>query len=83
MNELLNLTALELGAAIRRGEVSIPEVTALALNAAQCAPHNAFITFTAEGAMKRAAELQKGLGDAVSPLYGPHGDQRQYLYSGY
>ncbi len=70
MNELLDLTALELGAAIKKGDVSIPEATVLALNAAQCAPHNAFITFTAEGAIKRAEELQKGLKDARSPLYG-------------
>ena len=34
MKELLNCTALELGAAIQKGEVSIPEVTSLALEAA-------------------------------------------------
>ncbi len=70
MNELMNLTALELGAAIKRGDVSIPEVTALALNAVECAPHNAFITFTPEQALRRAEALQRGLRDAVSPLYG-------------
>ena len=70
MNELLNLTALRLGEVIKKGEASIPEVTRLALEAAQAAPHNAFITFTPERAMERAETLQKGLKDASSPLYG-------------
>ena len=70
MNELLNLTALQLGAAIKKGEVSIPEAAGLALEAARAAPHNAFITLTPERAMERAEALQKGLKDADSPLYG-------------
>ena len=70
MNEMLNLTALQLGEAIKKGEASIPEVTGLALETAQNAPHNAFITFTPERAMERAEALQKGLKDANSPLYG-------------
>ncbi len=72
MNELLQCTALELGAAIRKGEVSIPEVTSLALEAAGANPNNAFITLTPEAAMARAEELQKHLADgsASSPLYG-------------
>ena len=70
MNELLDLTALQLGEVIRKGGASIPEVTKLALEAAQNAPHNAFITFTPEQAMERAEALQKGLKDANSPLYG-------------
>ena len=70
MKELLNLTALQLGEVIRKGEVSIPEVTKLALETAQSAPHNAFITFTAERALERAEKLQAGVKDAQSPLYG-------------
>ena len=70
MNGLRNLTALQLGAAIRRGEVSIPEAVETALEAAGEAGCNAFITFTAEQARKRAEELQKGLKDAAGPLYG-------------
>ncbi len=70
MNELLNCTALELGSAIRKGEVSIPEVTSLALEAAGTNPNNAFITLTSEAAMARAEELQKHLAEANSPLYG-------------
>lgn len=70
MTELRALTALEVGAAIKKGEVSIPEAAALALNAAGNDPHNAFITLTGAEAMKRAGELQKGLKDAASPLYG-------------
>ena len=70
MKELLNLTALQLGEAIRKGEASIPEVTRLALETAQSAPHNAFITFTSQRALERAEALQKGLKDTSSPLYG-------------
>lgn len=70
MKEYLNCTALELGAAIRKGEVSIPEVTSLALEAAGTNPNNAFITLTPEAAMARAEELQRHLQEASSPLYG-------------
>ena len=68
--ELFELTALELGSAIRKGEVSIPEAARTALDAAGQAGDNAFVTFTQEEAMKRAGELQKDLKTAESPLYG-------------
>lgn len=67
---LTELTALELGAAIKNGEASIPEVTRMALDRAACGEDNAFITLTADQAMARAEELQKGLREAESPLYG-------------
>lgn len=70
MKELLDLTALQLGEVIKKGGVSIPEVTRLALETAQNAPHNAFITFTPERAMERAEQLQAGVKDAQNPLYG-------------
>lgn len=68
--ELSELTALQLGAAIRAGELSIPEVTRTALDIAAKGTHNAFITLTASQAMARAESLQKGIKDAESPLYG-------------
>ncbi len=70
MNELRTLTALQLGAVIRRGEVSIPEVTRLALEAAENAGCNAFITFTPEQALARSERLQGEMGESAGPLYG-------------
>lgn len=70
--ELTKLTALELGAAIKKGEVSIPEATQAALDAiaAQDGTLNSFITVAAERALERAKTLQAGVKDAASPLYG-------------
>ena len=70
MTEMLNMTALQLGRAIRKGDVSIPEVTQMALETAQRDCHNSFITLNAEQAMARAEGLQQHLPDAESPLYG-------------
>lgn len=72
MKELLNLTALELGTAIRAGEVSIPEAVQTALEAIEEREGDlrSFITSTAWQAMERAEELQKGVKEAESPLYG-------------
>ena len=70
MKELLNLTALQLGQAIRKGEVSIPEVTRMALDAALQDKHNCFITLNPEQAMARAEGLQQHIREAESPLYG-------------
>lgn len=69
---LRELTALELGGAIRRGEVSIVEATRAALDAvaARDGALNAFITVTGERALERAQQLQAGVKDADSPLYG-------------
>ena len=70
--ELRELTALELGAAIKKGEVSVKEAAQAALDAvaAQDGALNAFITVTAERALSRAERLQAGVKDAQSPLYG-------------
>ena len=70
--ELTKLTALELGAAIKRGEVSIVEAAQAALDnlAARDGALNAFITVTGERALERAEQLQAGVKDAQSPLYG-------------
>ncbi|MDE6281908.1 MAG: Asp-tRNA(Asn)/Glu-tRNA(Gln) amidotransferase subunit GatA [Oscillospiraceae bacterium] len=70
--KLRELTALELGAAIQKGEVSIKEAAQAALDAvaARDGALNAFITVTAERALSRAEQLQAGVKDAQSPLYG-------------
>ena len=70
MKNILNLSALQLGRAIRSGEFSIPEVTQMALNAAGQDPNNSFITLNAEQAMTRAEGLQRNRKEAESPLYG-------------
>ena len=70
MRELLDLTALQLGEVIKKGEASIPEVTRLALETAQSAPHNAFITFTPERAMRSAEWLQRYPNEDNGPLRG-------------
>ncbi len=70
MHEILTLTALQLGQAIRKGEVSIPEVTRTALEYAQQDEHNSFITLHPEQAMAHAEGLQQRIGEAKSPLYG-------------
>lgn len=70
--ELTKLTALELGGAIKRGEVSVKEAAQAALDAmaARDGALNVFITITAERALSRAERLQAGVKDAQSPLYG-------------
>ncbi len=70
--ELQELTALELGAAIKMGEVSVKEAAQSALDriSARDGALNAFITVTGERALQRAEDLQTGVRDAQSPLYG-------------
>ena len=70
--ELTKLTALELGGAIKKGQVSVKEAAQAALDqiAAQNGALNAFITVTGEQALDRAEQLQDGVKDAQSPLYG-------------
>ena len=70
--ELRQLTALELGAAIKKGEVSVAEAAQAALDAigARDGALNSFITVEGERALARAEQLQKGVKDAASPLYG-------------
>lgn len=72
MKELLEWTALELGAAIQKGEVSILEATQAAVEALeeQEGSLDCFITRTAQQALERAEELQAGVKQASSPLYG-------------
>jgi len=69
---LTELTALELGAAIKRGEASVKEAAQAALDqiSAQDGALNAFITVTGQRALERAENLQAGVKDAQSPLYG-------------
>ena len=72
MKELLELTALELGAAIKAGEVSVEEAVCTALEAMEDREGalNSFITRTGEQALERARSLQAGVQEAESPLYG-------------
>lgn len=72
MKELLELTALELGAAIKAGEVSVEEAVCTALEAMEEREGalNSFITSTGEQALERARSLQAGVQEAESPLYG-------------
>ena len=69
---LRDLTALELGAAIKGGEVSVKEAVQAALDqiSTQDDKLNAFITVTGRRALDRAEKLQAGVRDAESPLYG-------------
>ena len=70
--ELRTLTALELGAAIKRGEVSVTEATQAALDAIRVRDGvlNSYLTVAGEQALERAARLQEGVKDTRSPLYG-------------
>jgi aspartyl-tRNA(Asn)/glutamyl-tRNA(Gln) amidotransferase subunit A len=70
--ELNELTALQLGAAIKAGKVSIAEATAAALEQIKAKNHenNAYITVLEEQAADQAQKLQAGAKDASSPLYG-------------
>ena len=72
MEKLTELTALELGAAIKKGEVSIEEATRAALEVVEQREGelNCFITPTGEQALERARALQAGVKEAASPLYG-------------
>ncbi len=68
---LLSLTAVELGTKIKAHEVSVEEATRAALDAIAAredAVHS-FVTVDEEGAMKRAAEVQKLIDDGT--LTGP------------
>lgn len=72
MEKLTELTALKLGAAIKKGEVSVEEATRAALEAVEQREGelNCFITRTGEQALERARALQAGVKEATSPLYG-------------
>lgn len=72
MTQWEHLTALELGRAIARGEVTIPEVTQGALEriAREDQVYHSYLTVTGEQAMDRAHRLQAQLAKGVGPLYG-------------
>jgi len=70
MNGILDLTALELGAAIRAGEVTVAEAARAALFVAEGGCGNAFITLDTDRAMARAEQLQKQVREGGSPLFG-------------
>ena len=71
---LLRYTAVELGKKIQAGEVSVLEATQAVLDAikAKEAAVNSFVTVDEEGALKRAAEVQKLIdeGKLAGPLAG-------------
>lgn len=68
---IMSLTAVELGKKIKAGEVSVMEAVNAALDAAEKKEKelNSFITIDREGALKRAAFVQKQMADGV--LHGP------------
>ncbi|MDR0852445.1 MAG: Asp-tRNA(Asn)/Glu-tRNA(Gln) amidotransferase subunit GatA [Clostridiales Family XIII bacterium] len=79
--EIRDLTALELGRLIREKKISSPEATKIFLDAAkedaakeatQKSKINAFISIDEEGALKRAAEVQRHIdaGEMLSPVSG-------------
>ncbi len=70
MKEILGLTALELGAAIRSGEVSSSDAVLAALSVAEGGCGGAFITLIGEEAVKRAGEFQKHARAGEDPLFG-------------
>lgn len=70
--ELLDMTALQLGRAIKAGEVTIPQATQAALEviSRENPQNNALITVCADRAMARAQALQQDLTSDKSALYG-------------
>jgi len=70
--ELRQMTALELGGALRRGEVSLTQAVQAGLDTAEKREPqlNSFITRTGERALERAEQLQAGAQEAEFPLYG-------------
>ena len=73
MNEILNLTALQLGAAIRKGEVSPVEAARAALERIEATrSDNAFVALTADAALQRAEDVGKKIaaGELTGPLAG-------------
>ncbi len=72
--DIVNMTALELGKAIKNGEISAVEATSAVLDSAEKANEsiNAYITICRDEALKNAEEIQKKItaGDLTSPLAG-------------
>ena len=73
MSDIFDLTALELGAAIRQGEVSPTQAARAALDRMEETKENgAFVAVTADRAMDRAREIEQQLaaGKYTGPLAG-------------
>lgn len=74
MVDFSSMTALDIGAGIKRGDFTSPEVTKVLLAAIQKKDDklNAYITVCRDEAMERAEEVQKliGSGKLISPLAG-------------
>ena len=72
--DLMKLTAVQLSEKIKAGELSVEEAVKASLDAVQEKDKtiNAFITVDEEGALKRAAEVQKRIesGELSGPLAG-------------
>ena len=73
MSEILQMSAIELGRAIKNGDLSTPEAVRMQLDAIrQMNDCNAFITVLGDEALKRAADVQKQIesGELDSALAG-------------
>ena len=74
MEDILNMTALELGSAIKRGEISSPEAVARVFDAIETKDKaiNAYITLNRDQALERAAVVQQKIerDELTSPLAG-------------
>jgi aspartyl-tRNA(Asn)/glutamyl-tRNA(Gln) amidotransferase subunit A len=72
MKDIFDLSALEIGAAIKSREIGVAELTRAALRQAADTPTNAFITICEEEALARAELVQSRVdgGEATSPLAG-------------
>ena len=74
MSEIMNLTALELSAAIKEKKYSVPEVIGAYIDTIEKTDSqlNAFITVAKERALSRALEIQTRInkGETLSPLAG-------------
>ena len=73
MSDIFDLTALELGAAIRQGEVSPTQAARAALDRMEETKENgAFVAITADRALERAREIEQQLaaGKYTGPLAG-------------
>jgi len=70
MNTLLKLTALELGAAIRAGEVSAVDAVRAACSVAADGCGGAFVTLNEDAAVARAKALESCIKKNENPLFG-------------
>jgi len=69
---MLNKTALELAALIKKKEIGVVEAADAFIRAAQSDKHNAYVSVSAERALARAKSVQAALdkGELTSPLAG-------------